>query len=55
MDLAEVSVRTVAEGEEPRFRSLLQQHHYLGALPAMGETVRYVARRHERWQALAVF
>lgn len=55
MDLAEVSVRTVAGGEEPRFRSLLQEHHCLGALPAMGETVRYVVHRHERWLALAVF
>ena len=55
MDLSEVSVRAVAVGEEPRFRSLLQEHHYLGALPTMGETVRYVVHRHERWLALAVF
>ena len=55
MDLSEVSVRAVAGGEESRFRSLLQEHHYLGALPAMGETVRYVVHRHERWLALAVF
>ena len=55
MDLSEVSIRTVAEGEEPRFRSLLQEHHYLGPLPAMGETVRYVVHRHERWLALAIF
>lgn len=55
MDLSEMSVRAVAVGEEPRFRSLLQEHHYLGALPTMGETVRYVVHRHERWLALAVF
>ncbi len=54
-DLTEVSARTVAEGEECRFRHLLQEHHCLGALPAMGETIRYVVHRHERWLALAVF
>ncbi len=47
MDLSEVSIRAVAEGEESRFRHLLQEHHYLGVLPAMGETV----HRHERWRS----
>ena len=55
MDLAEVSVRTVAKGEESRFQRLMQEHHYLGALPAMGETIRYVVHHHGRWLALAVF
>ena len=41
--------------DEARFRDLMQAHHYLGAVPGMGETVRYVAHHRGRWLALAVF
>ena len=33
----------------------MQAHHYLGALPKIGETVWYVAHLHGVWLALAVF
>ena len=41
--LSEVAVDIVAAQDEARFRDLMQTHHYLGAVPGMGETVRYVA------------
>ena len=40
MVLSEVAVDTVAVEDEARFRDLMQAHHYLGAVPGMGETVR---------------
>ena len=45
----------VAAEDEARFRDLMQAHHYLGALPGMGETVRYVAHHRGPWLALLVF
>ena len=33
----------------------MQAHHYLGALPKIGQTLWYVAHRHGTWLALAVF
>ena len=53
--LSEVAVDIVASGDEARVRDLLEAHHYLGALPGMGETVRYVAHHRGRWLALLVF
>ena len=53
--LSEVAVDIVAVEDEARFRDLMQAHHYLGAVPGMGETVRYVAHHRGRWLALAVF
>ena len=55
MVLSEVAVDIVAVEDEARFRDLMQAHHYLGAVPGMGETVRYVAHHRGRWLALAVF
>ena len=53
--LSEVAVDIVASGDEARFRDLMEAHHYLGALPRMGETVRYVAHHRGLWLALLVF
>ena len=53
--LSEVAVDIVAAEDEARFRDLMQAHHYLGAVPGMGETVRYIAHHRGRWLALAVF
>ena len=39
----------------PAIHDLMQTHHYLGAVPGMGETVRYVAHHGGRWLALAMF
>ena len=53
--LSEVRVDIVAPHEEARFRELMQAHHYLGALPGIGETLRYVAHHRGQWLALMVF
>ncbi len=41
--LSEVAIVIVAAADEGRFRDLMQTHPYFGAVPGMGETVRYVA------------
>jgi hypothetical protein len=53
--LREIGVRLVERGEEPRFRELMQAHHYLGALRKIGETLWYVATWHDEWVALLSF
>ena len=53
--LSEVAVDIVAAHDEARFHDLMQAHHYLGAVPGMGETMRYVAHHRGRWLALVVF
>ena len=53
--MSEVSVDIVASQDEARFREVMNAHHFLGALPPMGEALRYVAHHRGRWLALAVF
>ena len=55
MDLQEIVVRPLRCGEEPRYQELMQQHHYLGALPKISETLWYVATWREEWVALLSF
>ena len=55
VDLWEVSVDLVVTEDEARFQALMREHHYLGALPKIGETLRYVAQHQSRWLALVVF
>ena len=55
LDLCEVVVRPVRSFEEPRYQHLMQQHHYLGSLSKIGETLWYVASWHEEWLALLSF
>ncbi len=53
--LKEIVVRPVEGAEEARFAQLMQEHHYLGALPKIGETLWYVATWGEQWLALLSF
>jgi hypothetical protein len=55
LNLLEVLVRPVNRLEEPRFQHLMQQHHYLGALPKISETLWYVATWADQWVALLSF
>ena len=55
MDLREVVVEPVAPADEARYRRLMQAHHYLGALPKIGETLWYAARWRGEWVALIGF
>jgi len=41
--------------EEARYQELMQQYHYLGALPKISETLWYVATWREEWVALLSF
>lgn len=42
MHLQDVVARPVRSSEEIRFQALMQSHHYLGALPKIGNTLWYV-------------
>ena len=55
MELGEVAVEPVAAKDEGRYRRLMGAHHYLGALPKIGETLWYAARWRGEWVALAGF
>ena len=55
MNLQQALVRTVEHWEEDRYRQLMQAHHYLGALPKIGETLWYVATLRDEWVALVSF
>jgi len=54
LNLQEISLRAVAREEEPRFKGLLDAHHYLGAVAKIGHTIWYVAAWQEQWLALLV-
>jgi hypothetical protein len=49
--LSELQVHAVERGEENRYQEQMARHHYLGALPKIGETVWYVATWREHWVA----
>jgi hypothetical protein len=55
LNLLEVLVRPVVALEQQRFQQLMQQHHYLGALPKISETIWYVATFADQWVALLSF
>lgn len=55
MNLKEVQVRPVRSTEEPRYQELMQEQHYLGDLPKIGETLWYVGAWQDEWVALLSF
>jgi hypothetical protein len=55
LNLQQLLVRPVEHCEEVRYCQLMQAHHYLGALPKIGETLWYVATLHNEWVALLSF
>ena len=55
INLEHLSVRPATKFEEPRYRELMQQHHYLGDLAKIGHTLWYVATYGEEWAALLSF
>src|SRR5260370_18497074 len=54
-ELREMVVRLVHSSEQPRYQELMREHHYLGHLPKIGETLWYVASWREQWVALVSF
>jgi hypothetical protein len=55
MNILEIVVRPVGPFEEARYQELMQKHHYLGALPKIGETIWYVATWRDQWTTLLGF
>jgi len=55
LNLWEIVVRPVRPTEEQRYQELMREHHYLGSLPKISETLRYVAVWHDQWVALLSF
>ena len=55
MNLWEILVRPVLPLEEPRYQKLMQDHHYLGSLPKISETLWYIATWRDQWVALLSF
>lgn len=55
LNLWEIVVRPVRTSEEQRYQELMQEHHYLGSLPKIGETLWYVASWQNEWVALLGF
>ena len=55
MNLQEIVVRPVRPFEETHYQEQMQRHHYLGALPKIGETLWYLASWHDNWIALLSF
>jgi Druantia protein DruA/DDE_Tnp_1-associated len=55
VNLAEMFVRPVRASEESLYRQLMEQHHYLGSLPKISETLWYVALWRDQWVALLSF
>ncbi len=49
--LSALQVRPVERSEEARFQEQMALHHYLGALPKIGETLWYVATWQDEWVA----
>jgi GNAT superfamily N-acetyltransferase len=47
-----VHVRPLCGAEDQAFQRLMQEHHYLGALAKIGNTLRYVAELDGRWVGL---
>ena len=55
LNLTQLHIHNVRRHEERRFQELMQQHHYLGALPKISETLWYVATFGDQWVALLSF
>jgi hypothetical protein len=55
LNLAEVLVRPVGQAEEKSYQDLMHEHHYLGRLPKISETLWYIALWHNQWLALLGF
>ncbi len=55
LSLGEIFVRPVRPCEEQHYQKLMQEHHYLGSLPKISETLWYVGLWGDHWVALLSF
>ena len=55
MDYSRLKVQPILATEQQRFQELMQRHHFLGAMPKIGHSLRYVVSVDETWLALLSF
>ncbi len=55
MQLNQLTVRPIIKQEESQYQHLMESHHYLGAIPKIGETLWYVAIHESQWIGLISF
>ena len=55
LNLREVVIEFVTAADEARFQALMEAHHYLGALPQIGNTIGSLACWRGEWLALLSF
>lgn len=55
MDLKKIQVRLVHKTEESRYKEMMNNHHYLGFCPKIGETLWYVVTHENFWISLLSF
>lgn len=55
MHTSQLKVTVVTLSQERDFKDLMQAHHYLGALPKIGNTLWYIATVEDQWLALLSF
>ena len=55
MNFGEFFVRPVLQSEEQQYQKLMQEHHYLGSLPKISETLWYIALWCDQWVGLLSF
>jgi hypothetical protein len=55
LNMREVRVRPIERSEEARYQELMDEHHYLGRMPKISETLWYVALWQDQWVALLSF
>ncbi len=53
--LSALEITPVSKGDEPRYKALMAEHHYLGDLPKIGHTIWYVVTYDKTWVALLSF
>jgi len=50
--LSDLAVRPISVNEKPRWKALMEEHHYLGFAGVAGNSIFYVATLEEQWVAL---
>jgi hypothetical protein len=55
LNIRDIIIRPINASEERCFHELMQSHHYLGALPKIGNTILYVATWEDKWVSLLSF
>lgn len=55
MNLREIHVQPIGRFDEQRYGELMQEHHYLGRVPKISESLWYIALWRDQWAALLSF